>query len=50
MISHFTRGVLGAMWRSIFALMSAATAPLVVGALLQQVHQHIRHGHAGLLL
>ena len=27
MISHFTRGVLGAMWRSIFALMSAAIAP-----------------------
>ena len=27
MISHFTCGVLGAAWRSVFALMSAATAP-----------------------
>ena len=34
--------MLGAVWRSVFALMSAATAPLVVGALL---HISIRSTH-----
>ena len=42
--------MLGAVWRSVFALMSAATAPLVVGALLhisiRSTHMLDRHSRA----
>ena len=43
MISHFTCGVLGAAWRSVFALVSAATAPCVIGALLQHISTRSTH-------